>query len=231
MSRCLTEQECRLIGGKGYPVDNRLCTFAIAKEFGCAADTGYSFTDNQIVYYDSVVNAHPYVNLDLPSGTRWATMNIGASSVTGYGYYFKWGNATAYTNGSNPGNSSSSTWTDMATYYWGDRWTVPTPDQYKELVNYCTLSWTTVSGVVGVAFSRNGQTLFLPAAGAIRPNTSSVIYASQLCIMHQSGQISGGGSGYCFYRNSSGDFYASVPHQKNEAYPVRAVSQKVNINP
>ena len=34
---------------------------------------------------------HEYVDLGLPSGTQWATCNVGASSPEGYGDYFAWG--------------------------------------------------------------------------------------------------------------------------------------------
>ena len=42
---------------------------------------------------DSSVNAngHEYVDLGLPSGTLWATMNVGAESPEDYGDYFAWG--------------------------------------------------------------------------------------------------------------------------------------------
>ena len=42
---------------------------------------------------DSSVNAngHEYVDLGLPSGTLWATMNVGADSPEDYGDYFAWG--------------------------------------------------------------------------------------------------------------------------------------------
>lgn len=34
---------------------------------------------------------HEYVDLDLPSGTLWATCNVGASTPEEYGDYFAWG--------------------------------------------------------------------------------------------------------------------------------------------
>ena len=34
---------------------------------------------------------HEYVDLGLPSGTLWATCNVGAESPEDYGYYFAWG--------------------------------------------------------------------------------------------------------------------------------------------
>ena len=38
-----------------------------------------------------------YVDLGLPSGTLWATMNVGAESETDYGTYFAWGETEGYT--------------------------------------------------------------------------------------------------------------------------------------
>ena len=37
------------------------------------------------------LNGHEYVDLGLPSGTLWATCNVGADTPEGYGDYFAWG--------------------------------------------------------------------------------------------------------------------------------------------
>ena len=34
---------------------------------------------------------HEYVDLGLPSGTLWATCNVGANSPEEFGYFFAWG--------------------------------------------------------------------------------------------------------------------------------------------
>ncbi len=36
-------------------------------------------------------SGHPYVDLGLPSGTLWATCNVGADNPWDYGDYFAWG--------------------------------------------------------------------------------------------------------------------------------------------
>ena len=41
-------------------------------------------------------NGHPYVDLELPSGALWATMNVGASKPTESGLYFQWGDIVGY---------------------------------------------------------------------------------------------------------------------------------------
>ena len=45
------------------------------------------------------VDGHEYVDLGLPSGTLWATCNIGAASPEQSGLYFAWGETTGYAAG------------------------------------------------------------------------------------------------------------------------------------
>ena len=55
--------------------------------------------DNGNVYYNyhSPFNGYGYVDLGLPSGTKWATMNVGASKPSEAGLYFQWGDTQGYT--------------------------------------------------------------------------------------------------------------------------------------
>lgn len=39
-------------------------------------------------------NTHEYVDLGLPSGTLWATCNVGATTPEGFGDHFAWGETT-----------------------------------------------------------------------------------------------------------------------------------------
>ena len=52
-------------------------------------------TKNEIVYRGGV--KYEYVDLGLPSGLKWATMNVGATTETDYGDYFMWGETTPNT--------------------------------------------------------------------------------------------------------------------------------------
>ena len=52
--------------------------------------------DGSGVVATCVVTVHAYVDLGLPSGTLWATCNIGANKPTNYGYYFAWGETVPY---------------------------------------------------------------------------------------------------------------------------------------
>ncbi len=138
---------------------------------------------------------HEYVDLGLPSGTLWATMNIGATSPEDYGDYFAWGETapksvydwstykwcegsyntltkyctSSYSgyNGFTDGKTELDPEDDAATANWGSEWRMPSLDQMQELYNNCTREWTTRNGVNGRLFTSeiNGASLFLPAAG------------------------------------------------------------------
>lgn len=57
------------------------------------------------------------VDLGLPSGTKWANMNIGATSVTGYGTYFAWGETSGLTV---VGHSNTIAEGSIKTYFYWD---------------------------------------------------------------------------------------------------------------
>ena len=41
-------------------------------------------------------NGLKYIDLGLPSGTLWATTNVGSKRPSGYGLYFQWGDLIGY---------------------------------------------------------------------------------------------------------------------------------------
>ena len=120
-------------------------------------------------------NGHEYVDLGLPSGLKWATCNVGATTPEEYGNYYAWGEITTkevyssetYTYTSTPTRLPLSA--DAANANWGGTWRMPTGDEIEELMdtNNCTWEWTTQNGVNGykVTSNKNGNSIFLPAAG------------------------------------------------------------------
>ena len=62
-----------------------------------------SCSDNDEEFSKSV--EYDYVDLGLPSGTLWATCNIGASNPEEYGLYFAWGEIRGYTRDTSDGHS------------------------------------------------------------------------------------------------------------------------------
>lgn len=122
-------------------------------------------------------NGYAYVDLNLPSGLKWATMNIGATSVIDYGKYYAWGETKAKTNYNRETykwqdisnntltkyctNSSFGTVDnkitldsedDAATQNWGGTWRTPTDAELHELMENCYWVWTSSyydSGIKG----------------------------------------------------------------------------------
>lgn len=118
------------------------------------------------------VNGHQWVDMGLPSGTKWALVNLGAYSESDSGEYFTWGSvysgayqSYATTNSVICGNINY----DAATYNWGGGWRLPTSAQYKELIKHCKWKWTVSNGVQGYRVTAsNGNSLFFPCAGYIK---------------------------------------------------------------
>ncbi len=126
---------------------------------------------------------HPHlIDLGLPSGTKWACCNVGATTPESYGGYYAWGETEekdTYTwsnyihcDGSQEtchdlGSDIASTQYDVAHVKWGGSWVMPSREQIDELLSNCTFEWTTMSGVNGEKFTSkaNGGSIFLPAAG------------------------------------------------------------------
>ena len=56
---------------------------------------------------------------------------------------------------------------DPAKTNWGSGWSTPSEKQWEELLDNTSNQWATQNGVKGRLFTskKNGQTLFLPAAG------------------------------------------------------------------
>ena len=108
-------------------------------------------------------NGHEYVDLGLPSGTLWATMNVGASSETDYKTYDS--TDIPYAGTEDPLTTSI----DTAVQEWGGNWHMPTQTQIQELTANTTYQWVTNyqdSGINGGLFtSQNGNNVFFPACG------------------------------------------------------------------
>ena len=109
---------------------------------------------------------HEWVDLGLPSGTLWATCNVGASNPEELGSYFAWGETatkdfyewstykwcngsettmTKYCTNSDYGNDgfvdnkTELDFEDDAAYVnWGPSWRIPSYEQFEELCTSCT---------------------------------------------------------------------------------------------
>ena len=149
------------------------------------------------------------IDLGLPSGLKWASCNVGASSPEDYGDYFAWGETepkttynwstykfrdsgntddnvlfNKYCPSDQPGywggsgepdnNTVLDANDDAASENWGGSWRIATMDEWIELMNECSWTWTTINGKNGrLVTGANGNSIFLPAAGFM--HESSVV--------------------------------------------------------
>lgn len=135
------------------------------------------------------------IDLGLPSGTKWAACNLGASRPDQPGYFFSWGEVTPknYYSKSNykfyndqglltkyivedPFNQSNrghydnletlEREDDAAQKMWNRKWRIPTPEECDELISECEEEL--LYGVHGIRFTGpNGNSLFFPYAGVV----------------------------------------------------------------
>ena len=133
-----------------------------------------------------------YVDLGLPSGTMWATCNVGADTSEDEGLLFQFGRVDGYryrdknsqfrTNYQNKQDTDNDTTPlttsgkvykandildlddDAAYVNMGGKWRMPTKDELKELVDNTTHNVVTVNGVKGMMFisNTNEHQLFIP---------------------------------------------------------------------
>lgn len=161
---------------RAYAMQGERCYYGSVKSFTTLADD------------------HDYVDLGLPSGTLWATCNVGADTPEGYGDYFAWGETTPKTtyswsfykycigggdeltkycsesdhgyNGYTDDLTTLELSDDASAANWGNDWCMPTMIQWEELFEKTTQSWTSQNGISGLLLTAsNGNTLFLPASG------------------------------------------------------------------
>lgn len=174
-------------------------------------------------------NGYSYVDLGLPSGTLWATMNVGASKPSDYGQYFQWGDTNGYTaeqvgkdklfnwdNYKFSINGSSTNFSkygapvlqledDAAHVNMGGEWHMPTTAQFDELFNSTHFKFTTLDGIEGVSFTSKkdeSKSIFIPAAGKAL-NGSIIQSGNGVGIWIN--QSPSNDNGFCVYIDSSGD--------------------------
>ena len=129
--------------------------------------------------------------VDMGDGIYWSSCNLGASNPEDYGDYYAWGEITVkedydwstykwcdgsydtltkyntkQTSGVYDGKTVLEYADDAARQTLGDQWRVPTLQEWKNLYDNCSWTWTSLNGKEGyLVTAQNGNSIFLPAAG------------------------------------------------------------------
>ena len=141
------------------------------------------------------ISSDDYVDLGLPSGTLWASCNVGASAPYEKGGIYAWGetvqkqsyrmenyfdidslagSSSLYDMFGTEGQTQQSiigTKCDVASAVCGPDYVMPTKAQLDELNTECTWTWGTLKRVKGmIVTGPNGNSIFLPACGSGNEN-------------------------------------------------------------
>lgn len=130
-----------------------------------------------------------FIDLGLPSGTKWADCNLGAIKPEEYGDYFMWATnklntddecnytTTPYNKGSNKddgwtkynnddGKTTLDPMDDIASIITAGKAHIPTEEDFKELFAHTKHEWTYQNYVLGRKFiANNGNSIFIPLNG------------------------------------------------------------------
>ncbi len=193
-------------------------------------------------------NGHAYVDLGLPSGTLWATCNVGATQPEEYGDYFAWGETTTkedysyatlkyWDNDTNTptkytGSNDVTTLEaldDAATVNWGGDWRMPTTEEQQELFYECT--WNYISdynntGVAGCTFTSKknpSKHIFLPAAGCYQAENGLIHEITYGGIWSSSLRKDAPSGAYLLYFNRNNAAWEYGFYSRYYGHPIRPV--------
>ena len=155
-------------------------------------------TTDVVTVYNTIINgknpqqiaSYPYADLGLPSGTKWATMNLGAQYPEDMGDYYAYNEKNGYSYYTNKPVFTSNNYHERESgiekgenmihtpvgIFWGSSWTMPTLEDWDELFDskYTTSTFIEIASKDGsnvkglkVTSKSTGQSIFLPAAGRI----------------------------------------------------------------
>lgn len=130
------------------------------------------------------------VDLGLPSGTKWANMDLGSFSIYERGQAYGWADPQGnhkvidyyYDNpdgidikwdsplfgGNNPPSDISGTDLDIVNVNLKNGWVLPTIDDFKELIQNCSMTYVIYNNIHAINFlGPNGNSIFIFMGGTV----------------------------------------------------------------
>lgn len=189
------------------------------------------------------------VDLGLPSGTRWASCNVGASSPEEYGGYYSWGETEekddySWNNYSyletyekhdgytrivckDIGDNICGTKYDVAHVKWGGSWRMPTKAEMEELLEHCTTEQTVLNGIkVMKVTGPSGNFIFLPSTGFYDDGD---LENEGYCTQCWSGELDTNSSPWALVLYNEDNYCWVGRYSRNEGNPVRPVMDSPSV--
>lgn len=254
---------CKLIGPNGnsifmpaggYKLDDETSAISSGNYWSSRSGQGWYFDETNVISPlgspvfrgllvrpvqqsdNTDIPSHEAIDLGLPSGTLWASCNMGATAPEEYGDYYAWGETETkkgygwynyeHCDGTEDtchdiGAEICGTKYDVAHVKWGGDWQLPTSDQIDELVENCQHKVTTSKGVKGTLVTGpNGNTIFLPCAGFM---SGTKLYGSGKYGLYKSGTRCGSDLRESWLLNADDDGFVRIGIWNSTGHSVRPV--------
>lgn len=198
---------------------------------------------------------HDYIDLGLPSGTLWATTNIGASSPEEQGYNYAWGEL--YPSG-NFWSFDSKNYTikkyntsdnltelepedDVATVMWGNNWKLPTKDDFQELIDNCVVTYDYTSAATATELgtkdyvtlkitAQNGNYILLPQSAILASNDNiDIIYWTSSINPKNVGLLSPYSGAYSYRFQTSTNYNGLETSGRWRSCPIRPICKFIEV--
>ncbi len=179
-------------------------------------------------------NDDEYVNLDLPSGLRWCSHNVGASSPSECGGLYGWGDATGFQIDTNPYYYYTNSPTLLSIS--GTRYDIcqtmdcnsrmPTREEWIEMLDGTNAEMGTCNGQPGqwrISKKNSSHRIFLPESGTRRGNYTSRGTSSENWYWTASLYTTDRQAAYAMRFTHSGNTYKPAFHERFYGAAVRAV--------
>ena len=177
-----------------YTGEVSLTEFGNTVRYAYAVEGVNGLTAETFIYPKYPSTQPEAVDLGLPSGTKWASCDLGSYAPEEPGFYYAWGetdqkfgyfaNSTKwihYNEGSpsfekyDQNNRILELEDDAAAVHLGGGWQIPSREQVQELINKTTMVETTLNGVKGrLVTGPNLNTIFLPYGGYINSGDNAI---------------------------------------------------------
>lgn len=170
--------------------------------------------------------------VDLGLSVLWASCNVGATSPEELGDLYAWGetetknkfnldNYLYYDSNSESymdiGMDIKGTDYDVAHVKWGNRWRMPTLNEFKELKSNCEWKWSNFNGVNGyIVTGKNGNSIFIPPT----KQWSNILWASHIEKASNEGGHSKMAAGFGIHYDSIGGTVGKERQTGNYIRPV-----------